>query len=61
MKQSYNVKYAREILSYKLKGFVLRCWMGQSAEQSRDDFKGAPGEEDLSRQNSRIFRNLFSI
>ena len=37
------------ILSYKLKGFVLRCWMGQSAEQSRDDFK-----EDLSRPNYQI-------
>ena len=25
---------------FKLKkGFVLRCWMGQSAKQPRDDFK----------------------
>ena len=48
VKQSYNVKNEREILSYKLKGFVLRCWMGQSAEQSRDDFKDVHGEEDLS-------------
>ena len=39
--------YEREILIYKLKGFVLRCWMGQSAEQSRDDFKDVHGEEDF--------------
>jgi len=49
VKQSLNVRYEREILSYNLKGFVLRCWLGQSAEQSRDDFKDVRGEEDLSR------------
>ena len=30
--------------------WILRCWMGQPAEQSRDDFKDVQGEEDLSRQ-----------
>ena len=39
-----------EFLNYKLKGFVLRCWMGQS----RDDFKDKRGEEDLSRLNYQI-------
>ena len=34
----------REILNHNLKGFVLRCWMGQSAEQSRDVFKDVYGE-----------------
>ena len=44
----------KEILSCKLKGFVLRCWMGQSAELSRDDFNNVRGEEDLSRPNYQI-------
>ena len=38
-----------KFLSYKLKDFILRCWMGESAEQSRDDLKNVRGEEDLSR------------
>ena len=42
------------ILTYKLKGFLLRCWMGQSVEQSRDDFKDVRGEEDLSHPNYQI-------
>ncbi len=35
----------REILSYKLKGFVMKCWMGQSDDQPRDDFNDVWGEE----------------
>ena len=34
-KQSLDFKYERE-LSYKLNGFLLLCWMGQSAEQSTE-------------------------
>ena len=41
VKQSYNVKYKREILCCKLKGFVLRCWMGQSAEQGQSAEHGS--------------------
>ena len=62
----WNIR--REILNHNLKGFVLRCWMGQSAEQSRDDFKDVRGEEDLSHQKNSeellswsIFGSVFLI
>ena len=40
-----KMKKGSVILSYKLKSFVLRCWMGQSAKQSRDLFQGCTDHE----------------